>query len=242
MLDIEAVLSRLKAQSEDPAFQAEQERKRIESERQDLAHARAHRVRHLERMGIPLRVGMAAVVASIPRHFDPAECQCHRDVNSAKCVVPDGYVDTKAVALVRRWMETRRKQPKAWKPILVILGGVGIGKTTAAAWACEWRDGMYTKTRTLTAAHRAMFGDQREEWRSMMRSPLLVIDDLGREADEHGIVAVEDAIDERQSHPTIITGNITKAEALSRYGDRVSSRLGESGVVVWLDGEDRRQL
>lgn len=236
-----SLMAELERKAQDPEWQAAEAKRRDERERQSQASAQRYRVSLLERLGAPLRVGMPAIIAAIPRHLDPSECQCSRDVNNAKCVVPPGYQDFKAVDLVRRWMDARRKQPAAWKPILVMLSQPGVGKTAASSWAAMRHNGDYTKTRTLTAAHRAMFGDQAEHWQRLMRSPLLVIDDLGREADEHGVVAVEDAIDERQGRPTIITANMTKAQVLARYGTRVESRLAESGVIVWIDDDDHRR-
>lgn len=238
---IQAIMAELERKAADPVWQAQEAKRAAEVEQRQRWNAHRIRLAMIEAIGAPLRVGMAETIAAIPRHLVAADCECDRDVNGAKCVVPDGYEDWKGVDLVRRWMDARRKQPLAWKPILGILGGTGIGKTVASTWAISRNDGDYVKTRALTIAHRAMFGDEATAWRKLMRSPLLVIDDLGRETDDHGIAAVEDAIDERQSRPTIITGNITKPQLLSRYGDRVASRLAESGVLVWIDDEDRRR-
>lgn len=239
--DLIASLERLARRSEDPAFVAERARdeaKRVASGRRE---ATAQRLKLLE--AVPLRAGLAPLVAAIPRHPDAAECDCTSHLGGAlPCVTPDGYEDTPCVSLVRRWLDARRKSPQAWKPILVILGGTGIGKTAAGAWAfTRYGGGAYTKSRQLTIAHRSMFGENEAAWRNMCRAGFAFLDDIGRESDEHSIAAIEDFVDERQGRPTIITSNLTRADLLGRYGARVASRLAESGVIQWVKDRDRRQ-
>lgn len=226
---LEKAMRQAKADAENPEVLARHQRR----EAAKRAERAADRTARLE--AIPMRVGLAAELARIPRHLDAAACDC-----DARCVVPDGYRDRPAIDLVRRWMDARRAKSAKWRPILVMLGGTGCGKTSAAAWSCAWHAGSYTKTRALEMAHRAMFGAESQAWQSLMRANMLVIDDIAREPDAHAVAAFEDAIDERQSRPTIVTGNITKAELAQRYGGRVASRLAESGAVVWLDGQDMR--
>jgi len=239
--DFEKTLADMKAREEDPVWRAENEKAQRAADALARRVAIEERMRALDIMRVPLRAGLPQVLAGIPRHLDPSECGCYSNNREIKCIVPDGYQDTKALAVVRKWLDARKRQPTGWKPILVLLGGVGIGKTSAAAWAASlYPNGAYTKSRQLTAAHRQMFGEARKEWDSMMRAPFLFLDDLGRETDENGVAAVEDLIDERQSKPTIITGNITKENLLARYGDRVKSRLTESSVMVWLQDDDKR--
>jgi hypothetical protein len=239
--DLIASLERLAKRAEDPAFVAErarEEAKRVASGRRE---ATAQRLKLLE--AVPLRAGLAPLVAAIPRHLDAAECNCTSHLGGAlPCVTPDGYEETPCVSLVRRWLDARRKSPQAWKPILVILGGTGIGKTAAGAWAfTRYGGGTYTKSRQLTIAHRSMFGENEAAWRNMCRAGFAFLDDIGRESDEHSIAAIEDFVDERQGRPTIITSNLTRADLLGRYGARVASRLAESGVIQWVKDRDRRQ-
>lgn len=239
--DLIASLERLAKRAEDPAFVAErarEEAKRVASGRRE---ATAQRLKLLE--AVPLRAGLAPLVAAIPRHLDAAECDCTSHLGGAlPCVTPDGYEETPCVSLVRRWLDARRKSPQAWKPILVILGGTGIGKTAAGAWAfTRYGGGTYTKSRQLTIAHRSMFGENEAAWRNMCRAGFAFLDDIGRESDEHSIAAIEDFVDERQGRPTIITSNLTRADLLGRYGARVASRLAESGVIQWVKDRDRRQ-
>ena len=239
--DLIASLERLAKRAEDPAFVAErarEEAKRVASGRRE---ATAQRLKLLE--AVPLRAGLAPLVAAIPRHLDAAECDCTSHLGGAlPCVTPDGYEETPCVSLVRRWLDARRKSPQAWKPILVILGGTGIGKTAAGAWAStRYGGGTYTKSRQLTIAHRSMFGENEAAWRNMCRAGFAFLDDIGRESDEHSIAAIEDFVDERQGRPTIITSNLTRADLLGRYGARVASRLAESGVIQWVKDRDRRQ-
>jgi len=239
--DFAEMVAEMQARMADPEWQAENARIQERADADARRMARDERVRALDTLMVPLRVGMAQVLATIPRHLDASECDCYKNNREVKCVVPDGYQDTKTLSVVRKWLDIRRKQPANWKPILVLLGGVGIGKTSAAAWAVSMQvSAAYVKSRTLTAAHRQMFGDARKEWDNMMRASMLFLDDLGRETDENGVAAVEDLVDERQGKPTIITGNITKENLLARYGDRVKSRLSESSVMVWLQDEDKR--
>lgn len=241
--DLIASLERLAKRAEDPAFVAERAREEVKRVASGRREATAQRLKLLE--AVPLRAGLAPLVAAIPRHLDAAECDCTSHLGGAlPCVTPDGYEETPCVSLVRRWLDARRKSPQAWKPILVILGGTGIGKTAAGAWAfTRYGGGAYTKVRGLTIAHLSMFGDGEAAWRNMCRAGFAFLDDIGRENDEkgHAVAAVEDFIDERQARPTIITSNLTRANFLARYGTRVASRLAESGVVQWINDRDRRQ-
>lgn len=239
--DLIASLERLAKRAEDPAFVAERAREEVKRVASGRREATAQRLKLLE--AVPLRAGLAPLVAAIPRHLDAAECDCTSHLGGAlPCVTPDGYEETPCVSLVRRWLDARRKSPQAWKPILVILGGTGIGKTAAGAWAfTRYGGGTYTKSRQLTIAHRSMFGENEAAWRNMCRAGFAFLDDIGRESDEHSIAAIEDFVDERQGRPTIITSNLTRADLLGRYGARVASRLAESGVIQWVKDRDRRQ-
>ena len=76
------------------------------------------------------------------------------------------------------------------------------------------------------------------------RVSVVLIDDLGTEKpSEFTITQLGTIINARyeSGRPTIITTNIGPAFIADRIGDRAASRLAESSVTVYLDGEDRRR-
>lgn len=120
---------------------------------------------------------------------------------------------------------------------LLIIGGVGAGKTTAAAWivAGELANGVWLPARTV---------DDLEAWKLVSHqaktAQLLVIDDLGTERDsESGFgrdtlgSLLTDRLDRAQR--TVVTTNLSGAEIVKRYGERLRSRLQLRPLVGVID-------
>jgi len=130
--------------------------------------------------------------------------------------------------------------------LIVLAGAPGRGKSVAA---CVWLLGGGLKTRRWVTAGDLSRGYayDRAAFRELATVDRLVIDDLGQEyQDEKGryqstldeLVAARFA-DERK---TCITTNITDAAAFkTRYGDRLASRINESGRFETIGGEDIRR-
>ena len=119
---------------------------------------------------------------------------------------------------------------------LVLEGFAGTGKTTAARWIFEH----FAARRTVTpmGASRGPVwwaakllpgsGDsrERESWAAFDSASLIVIDDAGTEQwAERVTSAIERAHDVTPSKRLVITHNLTRADFMQRFGDRVKSRL-----------------
>ena len=143
----------------------------------------------------------------------------------------------------------------AFKPWpLVLLGGVGSGKTCAALCALDKFGGVfYGVQEWVDLCREAMLGhaatslgyplslrEVQHRWRA---TNLGVLDDLGtrREVTDHHLEAVLWAVNarvDRATLPMIVTSNLTMGEIAKVYDDRIASRLG-GGTVVTLTGDRR---
>ena len=121
--------------------------------------------------------------------------------------------------------------------VLLMLGGIGAGKTTAAAWivAGEKANSVWLPARTV---------DDLESWKQVghlaKTAQLLVIDDLGTERDTESGFGRDtlgnlftDRIDRAQR--TVVTTNLSGAELVKRYGERLRSRLQLRPLVGVID-------
>jgi len=123
----------------------------------------------------------------------------------------------------------------AWS--LVLLGGPGTGKSTAATWLCfqyttrqnarrvQWVD-------ASTASQRQLYGEEADVRRAIARkTDILVIDDVltdGRlKLNPAWLAWLEDVLGSRadNSLKTIVTSNASKAELESRLTPRLVDRL-----------------
>lgn len=138
--------------------------------------------------------------------------------------------------------------PSQPRTILVLAGGVGVGKTVAAAWGCAFHRGQMVKALDLLRA--GMFPDDPGFWPSMHRAPLLAVDDLGSEPLDgkgYGHALVADLFDRRYDagRKTIVTTNLSSEQFKGRYGDgagrRLWDRLREVGTWVDLGGGSLRK-
>jgi DNA replication protein DnaC len=164
--------------------------------------------------------------------------------------------ETEALGYARDWLAKDRSVGT----LLVLAGGVGTGKTTAAAWLAAqdtpadfgwpgsgvpWPPDLLP--RFVDASEFAEVnrydGAQMD---ALRRCPLLAIDDLGTEfSDGAGsfLTTLGNVLSTRHRDclRTVITTNLPAAEFLSRYGERLRDRLVESGAFVELDGESLRR-
>lgn len=143
-----------------------------------------------------------------------------------QAIVRDELARTESVDIVRRWLGKTILD----RPILVISGAVGTGKTVAAGLALALTGGgVFAHApelgRRLRPYSHELAGGLR---RLDPRTGFLVVDDLG----------IEDATEARWSDAwshlvdcrcargrTLITSNLSKAALRERYGPRVSDRL-----------------
>ncbi|MFJ3905746.1 ATP-binding protein [Streptomyces sp. NPDC090025] len=137
-------------------------------------------------------------------------------------------------------------------PSLRIVGPTGTGKTHQAYGAIRslLAAGVRLRWEAVTAADlyarlrpRPGFENERD-LQSLMRCPLLLLDDLGAtKTSEWTEEVTYRLINHRYEHlrPTLITSNLTTDALRTALGDRVSSRLAQMTERVTLDGPDRRR-
>lgn len=164
------------------------------------------------------------------------------DVPRIRALVLKGLDNTEAHDVVRDWARA-----PSW--CLLLLGGVGCGKSTAAGdfayrQGLDWKD-LPIWARAVEASRMSAFGDTAEArfdaWR---RCSLLVLDDLGTElVTPTWQQALDDILDYRYQHSarTILPTNLTAEEFKKRYGDRISDRIREGGTVRELAGKSMRR-
>lgn len=165
-----------------------------------------------------------------------------------------GLDETEPMRSAREFVAAPRDE-KWW---LVMLGNVGSGKSTAAAWAarmllfrlclaeqpggthrehCRWLTGaelgrIYTHDR-----------DAARDWEALKRASVLVIDDLGTEgADSRSAEALWELVEARTNNiwPTVLTSNLTASEFKKRYGERIADRIRSCSVILESRGVSLR--
>lgn len=151
--------------------------------------------------------------------------------------------ESPAIQAVRAFLE-----PTNTKTMLILAGGVGCGKTVAAAWAIDSRKtGLFVKAVELVR-HGTY---DREFWEQLGASPLLAIDDLGTEPrDEKGWAAanLDALLDARYdgARKTILTTNLTADDFKARYcagaGIRTLDRIREIGTFFAVPGDSMRRV
>lgn len=145
--------------------------------------------------------------------------------------------ETAAQRQAREYLSGRRMA-------LVLAGGVGAGKTTAATWVALEAGGTAPGfIRASALERRGRYSKTLDAW--LETRSCLVIDDLGAEVlDGHGVFRslLDETIDmffgDRKR--IVITTNLRprregdgELQFVERYGDRIASRLSEVGL--WAD-------
>jgi len=146
--------------------------------------------------------------------------------------------ETTAMGLARKYATGDRTG-------LVLIGGTGCGKTTAASWLALEHGGDYPGF--ITAAELEKYGRYHQTMQTWLSErTLLVIDDLGAEyADAKGnfVSLLDGLIDELYGDMRrfVITSNQDAKQITARYGARIASRLSECGVLGQCGTTDLRR-
>lgn len=141
---------------------------------------------------------------------------------------------------------------------LLLAGTCGNGKTTAMRAVqsvvmllnntCYNRSDMRIGNRLLEAKEIAGIPDKTGVLKILQATPLLFLDDLGREPTEvmrYGNVTspITELLEYRynQRLTTIVTTNLEPSEIREKYGDRIADRFNEMFVVVRYTGDSYRR-
>ncbi len=174
-------------------------------------------------------------------------------------VARDALDATEALEWTRRWVAYQRgeERKRGPRPILTLIGERGRGKTIAAAWLLASEGGRYVHAEELCRLHAARFGPEREECARILRTGVLVVDELGTEEDRARAAAMlYDVVDRRQGRKlTLLLGNMTvrrptkdgepdlsaPAPLVERYDARTLDRMRQIAGVVELEGASLRR-
>lgn len=169
-----------------------------------------------------------------------------RQVDAALLILDGGdVVETRALARVRQFLDA---DLAAGRTMLVLSGGVGAGKSTAATFAVAARrprNPVFLRAATVEASGR-YDREIRSQWEG---ASALVLDDLGAEyADAKGnfLSELDEILDwfYADRRPLIVTTNLDQAAFRARYGGehgRIVSRIRECGAWAACGGVDLRR-
>jgi DNA replication protein DnaC len=155
-------------------------------------------------------------------------------------LVRDALEPTPALKAMRDWLGTPRH-----RPVIILSGGTGTGKSVAAAWFHVERGGVWLRAEQATRIFAANFGEQYAEQDRVRDARSLVIDDVGSELDVQRMQAVLlELFDCRKSSETdtVLTTNLCRRDFMERYGDeRLISRMFELVHFVGCGKNDLRR-
>lgn len=159
-------------------------------------------------------------------------------------LVLDNLVETAPYLAVQRWQKQRSEE--TFPPtILVLLGSTGKGKTLAALWLLRRMPGRYITAEQLRQIARGDTFADRDEFRAVQASSVLIIDDVGTEADDaRAVSALYEMLNMRQGGRrwTVVTSNLRWPAFQKRYGERTVRRLRRVGLVVDVSGNRPKQI
>lgn len=127
--------------------------------------------------------------------------------------------------------------------VVCLSGNPGCGKTTgAAAMLYAGGAGLFVKAARLSRWER--YND--DEMNRLLKTPVLVIDDLGveyQDAKGNFLAILDEVIDYRYDHRlrTVLTTNLDAEQFKERYGERIADRIRESGKFVSLATDSMRR-
>lgn len=172
-----------------------------------------------------------------------------------------GRVQPEGAPLPYSAVEKAREWWRGPDTFLTFLGAAGTGKTVAAAELCSlcrfsysredlgdvwvWpsvnRDRPAFRLASKLAAMPHWGEDVLRERRFLSTCRLLVLDELGGEMMSDGWLSVlQEVINDRYRarRKTVLIANLARKDFARRYGDRITRRLSEAGVIV--DMGDKR--
>lgn len=145
------------------------------------------------------------------------------------------------------------KQP--WP--LFAWGPAGVGKTCAALVLLDYTaapnyywtvEGLCEhliacdKGQIDTGGIHPVTVSRREFWKTLGRSELVVLDELGTRTNvtDHHAEAVKRVFDIREGKPLVVISNLRASDLEAVYGDRIVSRAAAGTIIDWSHYADRR--
>jgi len=171
-------------------------------------------------------------------------------------ILADDLLPTQALATVKAWLAGAMRPKDPGANMLVLVGGMGTGKTLAAGWAISRNGGVYATVETYLRDSERWLRDRSYQDHGSAhagrytRAGLVVLDELGTEHDAALMTrAFERLIDSRQSRRrelTLIVSNLSREDFVGRirsgvYGARTYDRMRRDARVVEVTGESMRQ-
>ncbi len=150
----------------------------------------------------------------------------------------DAFEEKAPAAAIREWCASG-------KPLLILSGTTGTGKTLAAARELLRTGGKYIAARDVSRLFLAQFGEEAEQARALIEvAGLLVLDDIGREknheAMQTGLIELLD-YRRRDGRRNIWITNLPRVEFTKRYSDeRLLSRIAGAGIWHAKNASDMR--
>jgi DNA replication protein DnaC len=162
---------------------------------------------------------------------------------TAELLVRDDLYSTRALEAAKAWVAGPRT-------VLVVIGDMGTGKSTACTWAALERlsvgpieyvlESDLAHWRWARRAHEA-------QWRALMNAGTVIVDEVGRtppEQREMARIANAELVHHRTGfrgrRRTIFQGNVTLEEFAELADDRLMDRLEEIGSIVECVGPSLR--
>lgn len=155
-------------------------------------------------------------------------------------LVRDELSATLALQVTKRWAVNANSLP-----YLVLSGGVGCGKTVAAAWWLVEHEGVWVRAFRLAQVFAGGWSIEREEQDRLIECRHLVVDDLGTELEPSRMTPVlAEILECRRAHGmrTLITTNLEREALAQRYQpfERIKSRLSDGVQWAGCGSQDLR--
>jgi hypothetical protein len=138
-----------------------------------------------------------------------------------------GQTEHAALDFVRQWS-------RGDKPVAILAGALGRGKTVAMCWAVDQLGGYYVEASDICRS--GWSGD--DYWDRWLRTPTLALDELGMEtmdaagwweAKLHRLLSGRLLNGKR----TLIGTNLTRSQLRQRYGSEAMARTWDRLEVAW---------
>lgn len=166
--------------------------------------------------------------------------------------VPEALIPALRALQKTATVEAARQLGRGELPLLLLLGKAGTGKSVALACACAevartwpWaaQPGGGRRLDPFLYIHASAFEgldgiDQRDSW---VRAHLLVVDEMGREA-EAAVQRLVDVVIQRHAagRATGMASNLGATAWKARYGEPLADRIRADGKAIVLAGESMR--